>query len=102
MMGLEANRPMAKNAISRLASMTKPVTAVAVLMLVDSGRIHLSDPVSRFIPALKGTKVMTERAGSTGAARGVFSQPGERLKSAHGHHGRHIGCSARKLPLDSQ
>jgi len=49
--------PMRTDAIFRLYSMTKPVTAVALLMLVEEGRIALDDPVSRFIPALANLKV---------------------------------------------
>lgn len=48
---IEAERPMEKDTIFALASMTKPVTAVAVLMLVEEGKILLSDPVEKFIPA---------------------------------------------------
>ena len=59
MMDLESKRPMAKDAIFRLASMTKPITAVAVLMLVEQGKIGVDDPVSRFLPAFKNTKVAT-------------------------------------------
>jgi CubicO group peptidase (beta-lactamase class C family) len=50
---LESRRPMARDAIFRLASMTKPITGVAVMMMVEEGRVHLTDPVSRFIPEFK-------------------------------------------------
>jgi CubicO group peptidase (beta-lactamase class C family) len=50
---IDVNRPMTKDAIFRLASMTKPITGVAVMMLVEEGKIRLSDPVSRFIPEFK-------------------------------------------------
>ncbi len=56
-MDLESKRPMAKDAIFRLASMTKPVTAVAVMILVEEGKIRLNDPVARFIPEFKDMKV---------------------------------------------
>jgi CubicO group peptidase (beta-lactamase class C family) len=56
-MDREAGKPMAKDAIFRLASMSKPVTGVAVLMLVEDGLIRLSDPVSKFIPEFKDVKV---------------------------------------------
>ena len=45
--------PMRDDAIFRLYSMTKPVTAVALLMLMEEGRIALDDPVERFIPRLR-------------------------------------------------
>ena len=56
-MDLESKKPMTTDAIFRLASMSKPVTAVAILMLLEEGKIRLSDPVSRFIPEFKDTKV---------------------------------------------
>ena len=45
LMDLESRKPMAKDAIFRLASTSKPVTAVAVMMLVEEGKIRLTDPV---------------------------------------------------------
>lgn len=63
LMDLEAKKPMQTDAIFRLASMSKPVTAVAVLMLVEEGKIRLSDPVSRFIPEFKEMKVAVPRPG---------------------------------------
>ena len=49
--------PMRSDAIFRLYSMTKPVTAVALLMLMEEGRIALDDPVARFIPDFAVLKV---------------------------------------------
>ena len=46
--------PMTKDAIFRLYSMTKPFTSVAIMMLVEEGKILLGDPVSKFLPKLKG------------------------------------------------
>src|SRR5262245_62146214 len=54
-------RPMPKNAICRMYSMTKPVTSVAVMMLVEEGRIVLADPVSKFLPQLAQRQVAVER-----------------------------------------
>ena len=45
--------PMQKDTIFRMYSMTKPVTGVAVLMLMEEGKIRLTDPVSKYLPALK-------------------------------------------------
>ena len=56
-----AKRPMPKDAIFALASMTKPMAAVATLMLVEEGRLLLNDPVSNYLPALKDMKVATPR-----------------------------------------
>jgi hypothetical protein len=57
LMDIETKKPMAKDAIFRLASMTKPVTGVAIMMLVEEGKVRLTDPVSKFIPEFKDMKV---------------------------------------------
>lgn len=54
---IESRRPMPKDAIFELASLTKPITATAVLMLVEEGRMRLTDPVSQYIPEFKDQKV---------------------------------------------
>jgi CubicO group peptidase (beta-lactamase class C family) len=54
---VEAGRPMEKDTIFRIASQTKALTSVSVMMLVEEGKIGLADPVSRFIPAFKKTTV---------------------------------------------
>ena len=41
----------------RIASMTKPVVGVAVMMMVEEGKLHLNDPVSRYIPEFRDMKV---------------------------------------------
>ncbi|HTU89186.1 MAG TPA: serine hydrolase domain-containing protein [Gemmataceae bacterium] len=46
----EAKTPMTTDTLFRIASMTKPVTSVAVMMLVEEGKLQLTDPVSKFIP----------------------------------------------------
>jgi CubicO group peptidase (beta-lactamase class C family) len=55
---IEKNLPMKTDAIFRIASMTKPVTSVAIMMLFEEGKLFLTDPVTRFIPAFKGVTVM--------------------------------------------
>jgi CubicO group peptidase (beta-lactamase class C family) len=56
-MDREAGKPMELDAIFRIYSMSKPITSVAVMMLYEEGRFLLHDPVSRFIPGFKHTKV---------------------------------------------
>jgi CubicO group peptidase (beta-lactamase class C family) len=56
-MDREEQKPMRRDAIFRMASMTKPVTAVAILMLLEEGKLRLSDPVSAFIPEFTDTQV---------------------------------------------
>jgi CubicO group peptidase (beta-lactamase class C family) len=70
LMDIEANTPMRKDAIFRIASMTKPVTGVAIMMLVEEGKVRLSDPVSRFIPEFKDTTVALA-SGKVPAARAI-------------------------------
>lgn len=54
---VEASRAMTKDSIFRIASQTKALTSVAVMMLVEEGRIGLADPVARYIPAFAATSV---------------------------------------------
>ena len=58
--------PMSKDAIFRIASMTKPVTAVAALMLAEQGKLQLIDPASKYLPELKSPKVGTEIVDAAG------------------------------------
>jgi methyl acetate hydrolase len=46
-------RSLTQDAIFRIASMTKPVTSVALMQLVEQGRIGLDDPTSKYLPELK-------------------------------------------------
>src|SRR3954470_24030650 len=62
-MDVESKAPMRTDAIFRMASSTKPVTGVAILMLIEEGKVGLTDPVSRFIPEFKGMKVAVEKDG---------------------------------------
>jgi CubicO group peptidase (beta-lactamase class C family) len=50
--------PMRRDTVFRLASMTKPITAVATMMLVESCALRLDDPVDEFLPELKDRKVL--------------------------------------------
>jgi CubicO group peptidase (beta-lactamase class C family) len=54
---LATRAPMREDAIFRLYSMTKPVTAVALLMLMEEGKVALDDPVSRFIPGFASLRL---------------------------------------------
>ena len=59
---VEAQRPVEHDTLFRLASMTKPVTSVAAMMLYEQGAFELKDPVSRFIPSFADARVY--RSGS--------------------------------------
>jgi CubicO group peptidase (beta-lactamase class C family) len=67
---IEKNLPMKTDAIFRIASMSKPVTSVAIMMLYEEGKLFLTDPVSKFIPAFKGSTVM-EAGAPVAARRGI-------------------------------
>ena len=66
LMDVESKKPMPKDGIFRLASTSKPITAAAVLMMIEEGKIRLADPVSRFIPEFKSMKVAVPRPGGSG------------------------------------
>ena len=57
LMDIEGNKPMQKGATFRVFSMSKPICGVAILMLLEEGKVRLNDPVSKFIPEFKGSKV---------------------------------------------
>ena len=56
-MDLDSKQPMTPATMFRIASMTKPVVGVAIMMMVEEGKLHLNDPVSRYIPEFRGMKV---------------------------------------------
>jgi CubicO group peptidase (beta-lactamase class C family) len=57
-MDIEANKAMPKDAIFRIASMTKAITSVAVMTLYEEGQFLLTDPISKYIPEFKNPKVV--------------------------------------------
>lgn len=65
-------RPMEKDAIVRIYSMTKPITGVAMMILFEEGRWRLDDPVARHIPEFAGLKVMT---GTDDQGRPILEDP---------------------------
>ncbi|HMD34977.1 MAG TPA: serine hydrolase domain-containing protein [Vicinamibacterales bacterium] len=65
---IERHVKMSDAAIFRIASMSKPITAVAILMLHEEGKFLLTDPVSRFIPGFRDMKVIATD-GTTAARR---------------------------------
>src|SRR5260370_12965595 len=54
------NEPMTPDTIFALNSMTKPITNLAAMMLIDDGKLALDDPVSKYIPAFAAVKVGVE------------------------------------------
>ena len=64
LMDIEGKKPIRKDAMFRMASSTKPVASVAIMMLMEEGKIRLSDPVSKFIPEFKDQKVIVPHSSS--------------------------------------
>jgi CubicO group peptidase (beta-lactamase class C family) len=60
------NLPMTSDTIFALHSMTKPITSVAAMMLIDAGKLSLSDPASKFIPGFADVKVGVSSATADG------------------------------------
>lgn len=58
LMDVEAGKPMRDDAILRIYSMTKAITTAAALILVDEGKLKLTDPVSKYLPELKACEVV--------------------------------------------
>lgn len=65
--------PLKKDALFRLASMTKPIVTTAAMMLVEQGRMKLGDPITNWLPELKDLKVETAN-GDVALARPVWVQ----------------------------
>ncbi|WP_024868487.1 serine hydrolase domain-containing protein [Pseudoxanthomonas suwonensis] len=68
----EARRPMARDTIVRIFSMTKPVTGVALMQLYEQGKFQLDDPVSRYLPEFRKVRVY---AGTDAQGRPLLEAP---------------------------
>jgi len=56
-MDVDTRKPMTRDSVFRMASMTKPVIGTAIMMMLEEGKLQLGDPVSKYIPEFKGMKV---------------------------------------------
>ena len=70
---------MSPDTIFRIASMSKPITSVAVMMLYEEGRFQLKDPISKFIPEFRAPKVIVT---GPAARRSRSCLPNARSRSA--------------------
>ena len=72
---LETGRDMTRDTLFRIASMSKPVTTVAALMLMEEGRLKLDDPITKWAPEFANMQVLKDAAGpvdqTTAAARDI-------------------------------
>src|SRR5688572_1172181 len=76
MADLEAKKPMQTDQMFRIMSMTKPVVGAAIVMMMEEGKVRLNDPVSKFIPALKGLQVaVAQPARGPPPAAGTQAEP---------------------------
>ena len=60
---VEAKAPMTRDTLFRIASMTKPITSVAALMLLEEGKLRLDDPITKWMPEFKDLRVLKDAAG---------------------------------------
>jgi CubicO group peptidase (beta-lactamase class C family) len=63
MRDIEAGAPMRRDTLFRIASMTKPITSVAALMLVEEGKLKLDDPITKWMPEFKTMRVLKDAEG---------------------------------------
>ena len=78
-MDLDSKQPMTPATIFRIASMTKPVIGVAIMLLVEEGKLHLNDPVARYIPQFANMKVAVSRPVTGGSeGPGFYTVPAQR------------------------
>jgi CubicO group peptidase (beta-lactamase class C family) len=75
---IENRTPMTQDVIFRIASMTKAVTSVAVMILVEEGSLSLYDPLSRYIPAFSNSTVAVAAEDANASSRGYTVVEAER------------------------
>ena len=62
---LEGKVPMKPDSIFQIASMTKPVTAMGILMLEEEGKLSIEDPVEKHLPEFRGQQLIVRKEGAT-------------------------------------
>ncbi|MEK7730102.1 MAG: serine hydrolase domain-containing protein [candidate division KSB1 bacterium] len=75
---IETKKPMQDNTIFRIASMTKPITSVAVMILHEEGRFRLDDPLFKYLPEFKDMKVLVDAPATNGKANADSLAPAKR------------------------
>src|SRR5262245_42118834 len=75
--------PMTPDVIFRIYSMSKPITSVSAMMLVEDGKYSLADPVAKYIPQLGGLKVGVEKPDSSGGKPTLETAPARRDMTIH-------------------
>jgi CubicO group peptidase (beta-lactamase class C family) len=78
-MDIESRKPMTRDSVFRLASMTKPVIGTAIIMLLEEGKLRLADPISRFIPEFKNQQAaIQQEPGRDGTPPKFYTVPATR------------------------
>ena len=62
---IETKQPMPKDALFRIASMTKPITAMGIMILQEEGKLSVDDPVEKHLPEFRGQRLTASREGDT-------------------------------------
>ncbi|MFM9964645.1 MAG: serine hydrolase domain-containing protein [Planctomycetaceae bacterium] len=62
---IETKQPMPKDALFRIASMTKPITAMGIMILQEEGKLSVDDPVEKHLPEFRGQRIVASREGET-------------------------------------
>jgi CubicO group peptidase (beta-lactamase class C family) len=95
------NDPIQRDTIFRISSMTKPITAVAAMILVEECKLRLDEPVDRLLPELANRKVLKRIDGA--ARRDCSSKPSDhRPRPADLHHGLRPGLCVAGCVSDSE
>lgn len=74
----EANAPMPEDAVFRIASMTKPIVSLGIMMLAEEGRLSLTDPVARHLPEFREMRVGVPRIDPITGRIGLALEPAAR------------------------
>ena len=87
---------MPRDAVFRIYSMSKPITTVAAMMLVEEGRLRLDDPVSRYLPEFEKMSVGVEKPGGDGKPT-LETEPAAAPHDRTGSDAPHLGPDLRLL-----
>ena len=60
---IEAKKPMQRDTIFQIMSMTKPITGIAIMMMAEEGKLRITDPVERHLPEFRGQMMIVSRDG---------------------------------------
>lgn len=60
---IETKQPMPTDALFRIASMTKPITAIGIMILQEEGKLSVDDPVEKYLPEFRGQRIVASRDG---------------------------------------